>query len=162
MVKLSRFVLKLALIRGCFRSGVSQPRPLAFGLDTRDLITIIAILLPHTLSQSFHCRCTCSGTGLTSFPLVTASLTLPMVHSSILVCVSTHHVPMCGTNTQLGLRMRPSCTLGSSSNTSRPQEATWPESKALTSASSSMTGPRAVLTMTTPFFIFANSAVEMI
>jgi hypothetical protein len=92
MVKLSRFVLKPA-IRGCFRSDVSQPRPLAFGLDTCDLVTI-AILSSIRLSQSFHCRCTCSGTGLTSFPLVTASLTLPIVHSSILVCVSTHHVPI--------------------------------------------------------------------
>jgi hypothetical protein len=44
MVKLSRFVLKLA-IRGCSRSGVSQPRPLAFGLDTRDLVTITVLLL---------------------------------------------------------------------------------------------------------------------
>jgi hypothetical protein len=157
MVKLSRFLLKL-VIRGCSRSVHLRRGSLLVRLDTRNL------WIPSSyfeLPQSFHCRFTCSGTGLHSFPLVTASLTFPMVHSSILVCVSTHHVPMCGTNTQLGLRMRPSCTLGSSSNTSSPHEATWPESKALTSASSSMTGPRAVFTITTPFFIFANSAVEM-
>ncbi|KAH0358178.1 hypothetical protein KCU83_g363, partial [Aureobasidium melanogenum] len=42
--------------------------------------------------------------------------------------------------------------------TADQRDATWPESRALTNASSSITGPRAVFTITTPFFIFANSA----
>lgn len=59
----------------------------------------------------------------------------------------------------LGLFVRPGWIFGSSSKTSRPAEKTLPLSRAWTRAASSMTAPRAVLTITTPSFILANSGV---
>ena len=60
-------------------------------------------------------RCACSGTGLFSLPFSKAALTLPMHHSSIAVCVSIVHVPMCGSNITCGFLTKPGWILGSSS-----------------------------------------------
>lgn len=74
---------------------------------------------------------------------------------------STVHVPMCGTSITFGFRSRPGWILGSSSKTSSPTDQTLPLSRASTRAASSITAPRAVLTMTTPSFILANSGLPI-
>ncbi|KAG1218398.1 hypothetical protein G6F68_021593 [Rhizopus microsporus] len=54
---------------------------------------------------------------------------------------------MCGRTTAVSLLVRASGTLGSCSNTSSAAQPSLPASNAATSAVSSMTGPRAMLTM---------------
>jgi hypothetical protein len=114
------------------------------------------------ISGSPHHISFCSPTGLFSLPFPIALFTLLIHQISIFVCVSTVQVPICGSNMTCGFPTKPGCTFGSSSKTSRPTDHTCPLSRAFTSAASSITAPRAVLVITTPFFIFSNSGVEMI
>lgn len=126
----------------------------------------------------------CSGTGLFNTPFSNALLTFSTTNSSIFSCVSyysiscqpsnsvlapfgmtrrrlTVYVPICGSNITCGLSTSPGCTFGSSSYTSRPAENTLPEARAVTRAPSSMTGPRAVFTITTPSFICWNCGCDI-
>ena len=77
-------------------------------------------------------------------------------------CPSVVEAPRCGVMITLSnLARGKSSGTGSDENTSRPAEATLPDSSARTRAASSTIPPRALLMMRTPFFIFSKAASPM-
>ena len=55
----------------------------------------------------------CSATGLFNLPVSSALLTFSIFHNSISVCVSSVHVPICGSSSTFGLSIRPGWIWGS-------------------------------------------------
>ena len=92
-----------------FRMSFSNLQNISITSRTSAISTILFFLVPP------HAMSFCSGTGLFSFPVSSALLTLSIFHSSILIWVSTVAVPICGSSSTCGFSTRPGWIFGSSS-----------------------------------------------
>src|SRR5207248_5306425 len=111
------------------------------------------------VSEGYRYRLTSGLTRLGGLPPRTAVAMLRAAIADISERVRTVALAMCGASTTLGIAIRWGWTAGSRSYTSRPAPASFPALSASTSAASSTTGPRDVLTRIAVRFMALNCGV---